>query len=241
MKPIGQRLKEIRKEKGFKAIEASRFLNVPQSTFATWESGKTEPNIETVMKLCEFYGVAGDILGALGFDGYNENGSIRLNMTECQLVENFRKLSTYNKETLLMLSERLLAGGGKAPEKKIARPVYDLPASAGNGAFLDSSRYSMIEFPENVVPDEATFCIRVSGDSMEPEYPDQSIVFVKHMKNLRAGDVGVFTLNNEGFIKVLGNDRNLISINPDYSDIHIGEYDDLRTVGKVVGEPYLEK
>ena len=47
-----EKLKEIRKQKGLKQKEIAKMLNVVESSYANWEQGRTEPNIETIKKLC---------------------------------------------------------------------------------------------------------------------------------------------------------------------------------------------
>lgn len=163
-----------------------------------------------------------------------------LNQDEENLIENYRKLNRFNQKTVTLMVERLVEGC-RTQISIIFKPIYDLSVSAGTGQFLDSDNYEMKEFPEYLVPQDSTFAVRVSGDSMEPNIKDGSIVFVRHAKELDVGDVGIFILNNESYIKQLGADNNLISFNPKYKDIIINEYDDLRVVGKVVGEPYMEK
>ena len=41
-------------------------------------------------------------------------------------------------------------------------PLYDMPASAGSGVFLDSDSYTLIDVDENV-PEAATLAVRISG------------------------------------------------------------------------------
>ena len=47
-----EKLKETRKQKGLKQKEIAKMLNVVESCYANWEQGRTEPNIETIKKLC---------------------------------------------------------------------------------------------------------------------------------------------------------------------------------------------
>lgn len=49
-------------------------------------------------------------------------------------------------------------------------------------------------------PKGASYAIRVSGDSMEPDFPDGSIAFVNH-DEMRDGDIGVFCLDGATLIK----------------------------------------
>ena len=81
-------------------------------------------------------------------------------------------------------------------------PLYELAVSAGPGEFLDGDEYELRRFDAGTVPPEADFCLRVGGDSMEPVFHHGQIVFVKKCAALRPGEVGIFSCDGEGCIKV---------------------------------------
>ena len=87
------------------------------------------------------------------------------------------------------------------------------------------------------VPGNANFGVRVSGDSMEPSYHDQQVVWVQQQLTLMDGDIGIFVLNGQAYIKQWQSSpkgTNLVSLNHAYSPIPIHESDELRTFGKVL-------
>lgn len=115
---------------------------------------------------------------------------------------------------------------------------YDLAVSAGTGEpWTDDAGYkTKLEIPTERVPDNAHYCVRVNGDSMRPAYRDGDIVFVERLDDsVREGEIGVFFLNGEGYMKRLGRGQ-LLSLNPDYSPIPLHDYDDLRCQGRVLGK-----
>ena len=63
---FSQRLKKARNETGFTQREVTKELNIPQSTIANYETGRTEPDIETLGILTEFYQVSTDWLLGIG-------------------------------------------------------------------------------------------------------------------------------------------------------------------------------
>ncbi len=118
--------------------------------------------------------------------------------------------------------------------------VYDQPAAAGLGNYLDTPPSHMEQYPAELVPDRTDFGVLISGDSMEPEIPDGSTVFVQSCASIDAGEVGIFILGGKAYCKMLyiDHDRHqvrLVSVNPAYADIPIGEADELRTLGRVLG------
>lgn len=118
----------------------------------------------------------------------------------------------------------------------IARQYFDMPASAGTGEWLDGdSSYSIINVPLTDESRRADFIIRVSGDSMEPKFYDGDKLLVVQAQTLDRGEIGVFVLNGESYVKKLGNSK-LVSINPAYRDIPYDKNDTISVVGKVIGK-----
>ena len=80
---------------------------------------------------------------------------------------------------------------------------------------------------------DADFVIGVSGDSMEPTFCDGDRVAVIKQKALHPGDIGVFMIDGNGYIKELG--RNvLISHNSKYDPIPFAE--SICCIGRVLGK-----
>ena len=111
--------------------------------------------------------------------------------------------------------------------------LYDIPVSAGLGNYLDDGEYGMIEV-DGTVPGSADYAVKVSGDSMMPRFVDQQIIFIHEQSALDEGEIGIFCLNNDAYLKKLGRGC-LISLNPVYDPIPIHDYDDYKIFGKVVG------
>ena len=70
---------------------------------------------------------------------------------------------------------------------------------------------------------------------MEPDFSNGDRVFIKSMPDIETGEIGAWQVNGDLFIKEKG-DGELISINPDYDNIEIGEYDEVSCLGKVLGK-----
>ena len=119
--------------------------------------------------------------------------------------------------------------------------VYEdqLPA-AGPSSYFDAPRSHIEQYPRGVIPHGATFAVPISGNSMEPEFKNGATVFVQSAPRVENGEVGLFSLNGEPYIKQLVVDEarhevRLHSLNPAYQDIEIHEGDYLYTFGRVLG------
>lgn len=59
---FASRLKKAREETGLTQREVTKETRIPQSTLANYETGRTEPDIENLGILAEFYNVSIDWL-----------------------------------------------------------------------------------------------------------------------------------------------------------------------------------
>lgn len=124
-------------------------------------------------------------------------------------------------------------------EKSIIIHHSLLKVSAGVGTVLDDENTEEWRILKNYYTKNADFCVTVTGDSMEPTYKDGDIVLVRATPEIRKGEVGVFLLNGEGFIKELG-DGCLISHNVSYENIPVTAEDQFVCFGTVLGVLNME-
>lgn len=127
------------------------------------------------------------------------------------------------------------------PEEE-EEPFYinlcSLPASAGSGVQLDEGFMESIQVKRTTIAKRANYAVRVSGDSMETEYSDGDIVLVETCPDIDIGEIGIFIVNDQGYIKQRGEDR-LISLNPERDDVDIQEGDVVYCRGRVLGKAEL--
>ena len=55
-------LRKIRKEREMTQKDVCKILNVSLNSYASWEQGRTEPDIKTIVKLCKIFDVSADYL-----------------------------------------------------------------------------------------------------------------------------------------------------------------------------------
>jgi len=225
-------LARLRKEKGYTQQDVAEFISghseKPYSfkMVSHWENGVCMPPVEQFLLLCEFYGVD------------------NIQKTFRAVTPEYRDLTKLNalgksrvQEYIAMLSGNSLFSESEGddhydkPQRSIK--LYDVPVAAGTGSFLDSDSYMDFEVDETV-PKESDFAVRVSGDSMEPRFVDSQIVFIKHQQTLDIGELGIFELCGNAYIKKLGRGK-LLSLNARYKPIEIREHDSFHIFGKVVG------
>lgn len=55
-------LKSIRKERGMTQKDVYELLKISPNGYASWEQGRTEPDIKSIKKLCKIFDVSADYL-----------------------------------------------------------------------------------------------------------------------------------------------------------------------------------
>lgn len=251
---FGERLIELRKEHGFNTRnDFAEKLGIPSTTLRNYEKNDREPGHTFLKQISELFNVSVDYLLCLTDDKEVLN-SFRLCKSEQELIEKYRSLDSPGQEhvntvldwekarvtTIWNQTERIKELESRPAavvefqkNADIRMAIYthmQKIACAGNGFYFDDIPTETIEAP---YMEGADFIIGVSGDSMEPTYSDGDLVYVEKRQIVETGDIGIFMVNNECFIKEAGVDG-LISHNPKYKFIPGSEH--IICIGKVLGK-----
>lgn len=69
-----EKLRKARNDTGFTQREVAKEIKIPYSTIANYETGRTQPDIETLGILADFYEVSADwLIGTKGGKAENIN------------------------------------------------------------------------------------------------------------------------------------------------------------------------
>lgn len=100
------RLKELRKEKGLLQADVAKVLSKTITCICDWERGRTEPSIDDLQKLANFFEVSVDYLIGREDDFGNivvsSGASAELSGQEKELLENFNKLNIFERDAILI-------------------------------------------------------------------------------------------------------------------------------------------
>ncbi len=260
------RVFEILKLKNITAKQLSNITGISQGNITDWKKGRSKPSYGAIVKISNSLNVsenwilygAGDIFR----QQHTTKESALLSVEEKLLLQNYRNMNdeeklyfqnqaaklalkkpTENSNSQLKTKQQIVNNESKHVvdnEMLIKMRVYDQPASAGLGNYLDGDcTYEELHYNVNDVPAGADFGIRISGDSMEPNIKDGQIVWIKEQIKVENGQVGIFILDGEGLCKKLNinhdkREINLVSLNRKYKPIKVHDGCDFKTVGKVL-------
>ena len=224
--------------------EMCEALGVKYTTFTDWVKGNSYPRIDKIELMANYFGISKADLVEEHSSAPNTAG-FQLVPAEINLLKKYNGLDPYGKEmvdlTLDKETERI-EKYGKLGE--VSQPVTSFPmrlisyyfknASAGTGQLvIDNLPDKDIEIPDKPEYRNVSYAIGVNGSSMEPAFQDGDILLVEATREIEVGDIGIFQINNECFVKKLGK-KELISLNKDYKNIPLDET--AATLGKVIGK-----
>lgn len=230
MNDLGKTIAKHRKEHKIKQSELALKLEyydifVKPNTVSAWESGLSIPNSKQLLAICEILNIY-DIYTEFvspnpinPFRNLNETGVAKV-MDYIHLLEKSGEYKTADIIQIHILRER---------------KVFYTTVSAGTGSFLDGEDYEMYTSPD--IPEEASFGVYVSGDSMEPRYHNEELIWIEQTEQLEDGEIGIFYLDGNAYVKKFQNNGNgtyLVSLNKKYDPIPVTENNSFKIFGRVL-------
>ena len=207
-----------------------------------WKNRGTDPPSKHIIPICEFLNVSPYIL----LTGKEKSSPIvTLTADEQDLLDIYNSLSPKSQGRLRERAEvlaELEAPAVNEPEPEEDKEIETifieystLRVSAGTGEpLIDDTYPKFIEVKRSELTEEANFAVQISGNSMLPHYKNNDIVLVRSQPEVAVGEIGIFTIDGEEYIKERGENK-LISLNPEYDDIYFKEGQDIRCKGLVIG------
>ena len=251
MSLFSERLIKSRERVGITQRKLAELLDITPTRLNYWEKGKREPDVLMIKKISSTLKVNPNYLIGLSEDYKLESTTcdVSLNQYEIEHIKKYRALDKLGKTLVDFVLEtecKRITPPPTTPKSKIIDfqeekakrelPYYTIGASAGNGNFLATNDYILIEV-DDYVPQQANYALKVKGDSMEPKYHDGDIVYVKTQKSIENGEIGIFCIDDNVYIKKLecvDGKCKLISLNPSYDPIEIKESNEFKCFGKVL-------
>ncbi len=231
---ICRQIHHHRQRLGMEQKALAQAVGVTANAVSNWERGRVRPDVNLLPDICRALGIT-----LYQLYGLDEPGP-RLTTGEKQFLAEYRQLSAGNRLAVRTLTQSLNRARQLEQQRELCRLLrFDrqLAAGVGDPAELEDQGTPIFVYADAVTgsPD----CVfTVNGDSMEPEYPDGSMVLVQRtsrQEDLEAGMVGAFMIGNEAYIKIYQSDG-LHSLNPAYPVMRFAAYEHVYLIGRVLGK-----
>lgn len=230
---VGQVIRKYRLVAGMDQPTLAKQLGYTKTAIGNWELGLSRPDLDNVPKLCRLLNIPVTELLDLPAEA-------ALPAEDRELLDTYRQLDKYNRHTIRQMMDRLLFQQDSRQKARLRAAYvpltrYEDAAAAGiGGPMLDYAENETVYALSADVPYGTDSVIHVNGRSMEPTYRDGSYVYVDTKAAVQPGQVGIFLLNGEAYIKEFRLDG-LYSHNPRYKPIPIGRDTEWRCCGRVTG------
>jgi phage repressor protein C with HTH and peptisase S24 domain len=223
-------------------IDLANKVNVNRTTVTRWRTGIRSPKLEKLPEIASVFNADPRI-----FISNEDEKETTENMSD-KLMQVFNQLESPRQKRVYNFANNQLAEQNNVVRLEDAAPryLYQTAAqdvqilgvvSAGTGEFLDGEAHKEVITYHGNIP-EHDYALRVNGDSMEPMFEDNQIIFVRNFDgDLHNGQIIIAVVDDEAFIKKLDIHEDaeyLVSLNPAYQPIKINEYNDFSIKGIVV-------
>ncbi|EGQ3856904.1 helix-turn-helix domain-containing protein [Staphylococcus pseudintermedius] len=233
MNSFKDRLKQIMSERKISQSELSRRTGIGRNSISDYLNGKYEAKQDKVFELAKALNVNEAWL--MGFD-ISKNREIENSITSIYdklTPPRQKRVLDFANEQLNEQSNKVLhINSHNVISEEVA--VYGY-ASAGTGETLIDGVEFTTQYNGHIPNHD--FALQVNGDSMEPLFEDKEIIFVDKTKQINSGQIGIFVIDGEAYLKkVFISDKGirLVSLNSKYPDLHFDSSHDIKVAGKVI-------
>ncbi|HDU0754491.1 TPA: helix-turn-helix domain-containing protein [Staphylococcus pseudintermedius] len=220
-------------ERKISQSELSRRTGIGRNSISDYLNGKYEAKQDKVFELAKALNVNEAWL--MGFD-ISKNREIENSITSIYdklTPPRQKRVLDFANEQLNEQSNKVLhINSHNVISEEVA--VYGY-ASAGTGETLIDGVEFTTQYNGHIPNHD--FALQVNGDSMEPMFEDKEIIFIDKTKQINSGQIGIFVIDGEAYLKkVFINEEGirLVSLNSKYPDLHFDSSHDIKVAGKVI-------
>ena len=242
---------KLRQARGWTKKEFSAKIGKTQQTVGKWENGSNAPTFKDLVKLVGLFGVTSDYLLGLS-DSPSKYAYPPINDNKQEQVEEmFKELDEGNQDATVDFIDNRLDNQHISKEikendhrkqivKQDQRPTKRVSIYAkvdAQGFEVSEVPVDCLDYPVPIPVHDIAF--KVVGDSLEPSFFDDEVMFVMKDSILRTGDICIVQLKSKYHVmKVSQNIDNgdilLNSLNSNEAPITLSEKDDFSIFGKIV-------
>lgn len=230
---VGERIKHRRKELKMSADTLAEKINVSRSTIFRYEKGDIEKMPTDILANIAhaLHTTPGELMGW---------GQTELEFEfEEKIVSIYNRLNDDNQKATIEFAEKLLEEqNSNVIDMRKWKDVYiQSKVSAGCGIVDLDQQYKELISYDGYVPEKYDLAFRVAGDSMEPLFRNDEVLFLEYDEEVRNGQIGVVLVDNEAYVKkmyVEGDHLRLVSCNKKYDDILVGKDKNIKVIGRVI-------
>ncbi|MBZ8174047.1 helix-turn-helix domain-containing protein [Staphylococcus delphini] len=231
MTSFSSNLERLMNKRDMSDSDLAALVDVNRTTVTRWRKGIRSPKLDKLPEIANVFGVEPlDLI----CESNNQEVIGKINDVSSQLTPPRQKrvLDFANEQLNEQNNKVLHINSHNVISEEVA--VYGY-ASAGTGETLIDGVEFTTQYNGHIPNHD--FALQVNGDSMEPMFEDKEIIFIDKTKQINSGQIGIFVIDGEAYLKkVFISDKGirLVSLNSKYPDLFFDKNHDIEVAGKVI-------
>ena len=229
---IGNKIRYYRTKMNLTQDQLGEKLNTKKATISNYETGYRTPKQDDLFEIAHILNISIDDLFP---KRHNKNNDITAVYNQLTPPRQHNVLDYANAQ----LEEQNSKNDNLVDFNSYMQDKTEVDINGCVAAGIGERLYNEPIFKEYVrgpVPAH-DLALKVNGDSMEPLFKNGQIIFVEKTNTIKDGQIGVFIINSEAYLKKVYVEENrltLVSLNKKYADLHFYENESVKLVGKVI-------
>ncbi|GAB0339069.1 S24 family peptidase [Staphylococcus pseudintermedius] len=225
---IAKNIRRFLDDSNMSQKKLAELINIKPSTLSDYLNLRSNPSHGVIQRIADVFGVGKSDIDTT----YKDENSITSIYDQLTPPRQKRVLDFANEQLNEQNNKVLHINSHNVISEEVA--VYGY-ASAGTGETLIDGVEFTTQYNGNIPNHD--FALQVNGDSMEPMFEDKEIIFIDKTKQINSGQIGIFVIDGEAYLKkVFINEEGirLVSLNSKYPDLHFDSSHDIKVAGKVI-------
>ncbi|MCE5456975.1 helix-turn-helix transcriptional regulator [Staphylococcus pseudintermedius] len=225
---IAKNIRRFLDDSNMSQKKLAELINIKPSTLSDYLNLRSNPSHGVIQRIADVFGVGKSDIDTT----YKDENSITSIYDQLTPPRQKRVLDFANEQLNEQSNKVLHINSHNVISEEVA--VYGY-ASAGTGETLIDGVEFTTQYNGHIPNHD--FALQVNGDSMEPLFEDKEIIFVDKTKQINSGQIGIFVIDGEAYLKkVFINEEGirLVSLNSKYPDLFFDKNHDIKVAGKVI-------
>ncbi|EGQ1599299.1 helix-turn-helix transcriptional regulator [Staphylococcus pseudintermedius] len=225
---IAKNIRRFLDDSNMSQKKLAELINIKPSTLSDYLNLRSNPSHGVIQRIADVFGVGKSDIDTT----YKDENSITSIYDKLTPPRQKRVLDFANEQLNEQNNKVLHINSHNVISEEVA--VYGY-ASAGTGETLIDGVEFTTQYNGHIPNHD--FALQVNGDSMEPLFEDKEIIFIDKTKQINSGQIGIFVIDGEAYLKkVFISDKGirLVSLNSKYPDLHFDSSHDIKVAGKVI-------
>ncbi|GAB0248753.1 S24 family peptidase [Staphylococcus pseudintermedius] len=225
---IAKNIRRFLDDSNMSQKKLAELINIKPSTLSDYLNLRSNPSHGVIQRIADVFGVGKSDIDTT----YKDENSITSIYDKLTPPRQKRVLDFANEQLNEQNNKVLHINSHNVISEEVA--VYGY-ASAGTGETLIDGVEFTTQYNGHIPNHD--FALQVNGDSMEPMFEDKEIIFIDKTKQINSGQIGIFVIDGEAYLKkVFINEEGirLVSLNSKYPDLNFDSSHDIKVAGKVI-------